>query len=320
MTHLRPTHFQRPDTLPYPLHVVTPLFNSARYRTRWKHYEDFAKRVEEAGAILHTVEVAFGDRAHLPESVGHTVRLRTSHEMFFKENAINVGVQHLPSDWRAVAWVDADVRFARDDWANETLHRLQHYAVVQMWSQYQDVTADHEVIGTMPSFVANYAAGRLKNYHCHTGYYGRKGYPGAPGLAWACTREAWDTMGGLLDVCILGAGDWYMAHGLCGVGDERMVNRKNHPRYRSAILEWWERAHHLRTNVGVVPGLALHSWHGPKVHRKYGSRERILIETQYDSSRHVTKDWQGLLQLTPHAPIELRDRVRQYMHERNEDA
>jgi len=84
MRHLRPTHFQRPDHVQAPLHVVTPLFNSARYRTRWKHYEDFAKRVEEAHAILHTVEVAFGNRSHLPKHIGHTVKLRTTHEMFLR--------------------------------------------------------------------------------------------------------------------------------------------------------------------------------------------------------------------------------------------
>jgi hypothetical protein len=323
MTHLRPTHFQRPDCVDAPLYVVTTLFNSARYRTRWKHYEDFAKMVEESGARLLTVEVSFGERHHVHHRDEHTVALQTTHELWLKESATNVGVQHLPSDWGYVAWIDADVRFARDDWANETVQRLQHYAVVQMWSEYQDLTAEHEVHGTQGSFAANFLSGALTGYRpgedCYT-YYGRKGYPGAPGLAWASTKDAWNKMGGLLDVCILGAGDWYMAHGICGLATPKMLKPGNHPRYNEDIQLWWERAAALKRNIGVVPGLALHRWHGPKVHRKYGTREKILIDTQYDSRRHISRDWQGLLQFTENAPIELRDRVRQYLHERKEDA
>lgn len=317
------THFMRPDRVHAPLHVVTTLFNSARYRTRWKHYEDFAKMCSEQPSVkLLTVEVAFGERDHVVMD-GNVLRLRTTHELWLKENGINVGVNHLPTDAKYIAWVDADVRFVRDDWANETLQRLQHYAVVQMWSQYQDFTADHELVGTAFSFMENYRrgyrVGQDQNENlCYP--YGKKGYPGAPGLAWACRREAWDTFGGLLECTILGAGDWYMAHGLVGAVSDKMVNPANHPDYRRKIFEWQERALLLRKNVGVVPGMACHRWHGPKVHRKYGSREAILIDTQYDATRHVYHDAQGLLQFSPFAPIELRDQVRSYMHERNEDA
>jgi hypothetical protein len=327
--HLRSTLFQRPDRLTDPLYVVTALYNSARYRSRWKHYEDFCLVVEQAGAKLLTVEVAFGARSHVKIQGPMTIELRTSHEMFFKENVQTVGVQHLPSDWNYVALVDGDVRWVRDDWANETLHRLQHYAVVQMWTEYQDMTEDHELIGTTRSFLANYVDGALDGYKPKSanggtpaypyGYGGRRGYPGAPGLAWAYRKSAWNALGGMLDCCILGAGDWYMVHGLTGLGTEAMVNRRNHPHYRQAIFEWWDRAKTLRKNVGVVPGLILHRWHGPKVHRKYGSREQILIDCQFDPRTHVSRDWQGLLQFTPQVPIALRDRVRQYLHERQED-
>jgi hypothetical protein len=334
-----PSMFRRPDQVASPLYVVTPLFNPVRFRSRWRLYRDFEKMCADAGAILYTVEIAFGDRDFVtdPNNPRH-VQLRTSHEMWFKENAINIGVQHLPPDWQHVAWIDADTRFVRDDWANEAVHRLQHYDVIQMWSQYQDLTSDYELVGTAPGFVHNCMTVSIENLHiwisckchckpctCRPCYPyakprpGQKGYPGAPGLAWACTRKAWNTFGGLLDTCILGAGDWYMAHGLYGLVNERMVNRNNHQRYRDTIFNWQERALRLRKNVGVMPGLALHYWHGPKVHRKYGTREQILIETQYNPESHLSRDWQGLWQFTEAAPPELRDRVRNYFAQRNED-
>ena len=58
----RKTLFSRPDRLHDPLYVVTTVFNATRYRSRWRLYEDFAKHVAEAGAILITVEIAFGER------------------------------------------------------------------------------------------------------------------------------------------------------------------------------------------------------------------------------------------------------------------
>lgn len=333
--------FRRPDHVDAPLYVVTPIFNPVRFRSRWRLYHDFAKMVADAGAILVTVELAFGDRRHVltePRNPHH-IQLRTKDELWFKENAINAAVSRLPSDWQYVAWVDADTRFVRDDWANETIHRLQHYDVVQMWSQYQDLNPAMELVGTAPGFVHTTLTLTIDLLHawiactctqtpceCKPLYPytkprpGQKGYPGAPGLAWACTRDAWNTMGGLLDTCILGAGDWYMAHGLYGLINDRMVNRNNHARYRETIFRWQERALRLRKNVGTVPGLALHYWHGPKVHRKYGTREQILIDTQFNPESHLSRDWQGLWQFTPDAPIALRDRVRQYFSERNEDA
>jgi hypothetical protein len=314
------TRFQRPDHLRDEIMpVVTPLFNSPRFRTRWKHYEDFALRVERAGGTLFTIEVAFGNRAFALEPGPRVIQMRVHSELWLKENAINVAVQFVTEaipGWTKIAWVDADVRFVRDDWMDETKQQLEHYDVVQMWSQFIDVDANYEAVRSpTPSFMKVYRAGGPRGRRGR--YYGR--YPGAPGLAWAARRSAWDTLGGLLDVTILGAGDWYMAHALVGELDG-IINTGNHPQYVRALETWGERAVLLRKNVGYVPGLAVHYWHGPKVHRKYGTREQILIEEQFDPTRHITRNAGGLYEFTDYAPITLRDRIRGYFHERNEDA
>lgn len=320
------TLFRRPDQLPHKLYVITPIFNPVRYRTRWKLYEDFAKMCAEAGAELITVEVAYGDRAFVIPTdgpCGRVIQLRTQHELWLKENAINVGVQHLPRidpQWSRVAWVDADVLPARQDWVNETLHALERYAFVQMWGEYADLDSHCEMVHPRPgkSFMWNYLHG--KHEQGDGGYYSRRGYPGAPGLAWACTRDAWDTVGGLMDIGILGAGDWYMAHALLGKLD-LVVNSQRHPEYNRAMYEWQERAEALHHNVGYVPGLYLHYWHGPKIQRKYGSREQILVNRQFNPRTDITRDWQGLMQLRvfDERTRGLRDDVRRYFAERNED-
>jgi hypothetical protein len=256
------TLFQRPDRIHDPLYVVTTVFNATRWRSRWRLYEDFVKHVAEAGAILYTVEIAFGDRDFAVTSADNPrhIQLRTESEIWFKENAINVGVSRLPADWKYAAWVDADVHFARADWANETLHQLQHFDFVQMWSQYQDLTPNHELIGTAHSFAHNYLNNSCdkpdslppscKYYYPGTARGKKRGYPGAPGLSWAATRKGWNTVGGLLDVCILGACDWYMAHGLVGRLSD-IIRREYHPRYQEIMRQWEANALYQLTDRSI---------------------------------------------------------------------
>src|SRR5260370_1321719 len=59
--------------------------------------------------------------------------------------------------------------------------------------------------------------------------------PGATGGAWAWRRHAFNTVGGMLDTCILGSGDWHMAFALIGrygfdVQTERGRNTAGHTR------------------------------------------------------------------------------------------
>ncbi|HEY1235908.1 MAG TPA: hypothetical protein VGH22_21190 [Candidatus Binatia bacterium] len=323
--------FSRPDRLHDPLYVITPIFNATRYRSRWRLYEDFAKHVHEAGAVLITVEAAFGARDFAVTQVDDPfdIQIRTESEIWLKENMINLGFQRAAAlGAKYIAWVDGDTQFARADWADETLHQLQHYNFVQMWSQYQDLTPDHELVGTAHSFADNYVTngytkpqppGQGRRY-CYP--YGKRGYPGAPGLAWAARREALDAVGGLIDICILGACDWYMAHGLIGKLDD-VLRREYHPRYSEMMIEWQARAARLKNSsklgiMGVVKGLALHFWHGKKIHRKYGTRDQILIRHGFNPDLDLKRDVQGLYQLTTRNP-QMAEEMRRYFRERNED-
>lgn len=331
--HQIPRLFSRPDRIADPLYVITPLFNSRRFRSRWKLYEDFAQEVHSRGAILHTIEVAFGARDFVvTDQVNsrHT-RMRTMHEIWLKEQTINLAVQRLPSDWKYVAWVDADVTFARPDWADETKHLLQHHPVIQMWSQLHDMDSKHELMGTCTSFADGWVRGLLDNpapttptYQYPSRQRGGRSYPGAPGLAWAMERDAWNQLGGLIDCCILGAGDWYMAYALIGHLDKvipaemnaNLVAKLREWENRAKTSKWHERP--IAGNLGVMSGVAFHHWHGPKVLRRYKSREKILYRNDYNPDTDLKVDSQGLYQLTGRCP-ELRRDIQRYFSERDED-
>jgi hypothetical protein len=278
--------------------------------------------------VLYTLEVAFGARAFAitdPSNPRH-VQLRTWHELWFKENAINLLVSRMPPQAQWIAYIDADSRPVRDDWANETIHALQHFAVVQMWSEYHCLDSHHQLSTTSHSIMASYLNGwpTVTPRGCNAYGYpyppaGKPKWPGPPGLAWAWRKDAWNEVGGLLDVCILGSADWYMANGLIDRLNHQIVSRKFSQDYQDAIFDWQRRARVLRKNIGMVPGLWLHYWHGPMAKRGYATRNQVLIDSGYSPRRHLKRDWQGLFSLMPDAPITLRDGIRNYLAAREED-
>ena len=69
-----------------------------------------------------------------------------------KENLVNLGIARLPRDSRYVAWVDADLTFARHDWVQETIQQLQHYPIVQMFAEAHDLGPDGILINSFRSF------------------------------------------------------------------------------------------------------------------------------------------------------------------------
>jgi len=108
------------------------------------------------------------------------------------------------------------------------------------------------------------------------------------------------------------------------IGEEQRALRKGfHPDYTRAMHEWQKHAEqHIKRNVGCMEGLALHYWHGPQALRKYGSREKILVETQFNPETDLTRSAQGLYRLIVESARQrqLRDLLHRYFSIRNEDS
>jgi hypothetical protein len=229
---------------------------------------------------------------------------------------VNLGISRLPKDWQYVAWVDADITFARPDWVAETIHKLQHHHVVQMFSVAQDLDPNYVPFNRRPGFIYHYL--ETGNY---LGQKGRGLYPSNshPGYAWAANRQALDDLGGLIDFAILGAGDHHMSTGLIGRIHHSCPEGLKNTNYDKMLQMWGERAKRLNLDVGYVDGLVNHQWHGKKRDRRYHDRWQVLIRNNYDPAFDIMKDWQGLWQLEGSKPM-LRDGIRNYFQARNEDS
>ena len=307
------------------LHVISCISNPVRYASRYKLYHEFKERLERhPNVVLWTVEMAFGDRPHEVTQREHPrhLQLRNRHELWHKENMQNLMLSRLPNDGNPVAFIDADVQFMRPDWVEETLAQLEHYHVVQMFSEAIDLDDQYRRIGTENriGIVAAYQQGIPVCAKENTeGYKIKQG--GHPGYAWAWRRDALDIVGNLLDFSILGSADWQMACGLLG-NIEDSVNYPISEGYKILLRGWGEKAKHIRRNVGYVGGLIGHYWHGPKEHRGYDWRTNILTRSQFNPITDLHRDWQGLYQLHDDGSerhIVLRDDIRRYFRSRNED-
>lgn len=310
-------------------YVISVCSNPVRYKRRWELFKQFEKHMHDVGANLITVEQAFGKRQfQLTErdNLMH-VQVRTDQELWHKENLINIGIQHLcqiDPDWQYVAWIDGDVHFQRPDIILETAQQLQHYHWVQMFSHAVDMGPNGEALKIYNGFMYNY----FHNDNCapqghgYGGYYVEKGSFWHPGWAWAARRSAIDRVP-LLDRAILGAGDHHMALCLIGQG-HRSVPGGVSKSYRNYIMNWQNMVDcHFKRNVGYVPGTLTHYWHGHKKNRKYVERWDILTKNNYDPYTDVSPDAQGQLRLNVHLGdryIKLRDDIRRYFRQRNEDS
>lgn len=326
MTH--PIHIHPCDS---PLYVVTVVTNYARYRSRYALYKAFEKYVEDSGAILYTVEAAFGDRPFCvtqPSNPRH-IQVRTIDEVWHKENLGNIGIARLPEDAKYIAFMDADVMLSRSDWVTETVHQLQHYQVIQMFSHAQDLSPKYHPLtsftGFMYSYVNSLLTGADKEAAIRKGGYsggcygpGRTGTFWHPGYAWAMTREAINILGGLIDFAVLGSADHHMATALIGQ-PMLSVHQDMHPNYKMLIEQWGRAADLLKKDVGYMDGLLLHYWHGKKKDRRYVDRWKILVDNQFDPITDLKRDSQGVWQLTDRN-IRLRDQIRAYFRQRNEDS
>jgi hypothetical protein len=303
-------------------HVITMISNPVRYKSRYTLYRQFKQHMEDAGVNFWTCELAFGARPFAITEAGdpHALQLRTSTELWHKENALNKMVERLPPDWKYVAFVDADIAFDNwrgpDAWYLETLHALQHHQIVQLFQTAIDYDPKGNVIkgGVHTGFAYAYVSG-MKYGSSYTHWH--------PGFAWAMRRSAWDAMGGLIDFGVLGAADNHMAHAWIGRVLEG-VNKDVSKAYTDRLLMYQEQCErYIRRDIGYVHGTIRHYWHGKKKDRKYWDRWKILTETKFDPNADMKRDWQGLWQLCDHGDarsIILRDKIREYFRARNEDS
>lgn len=286
------------------LYVVLPHFNPARYSRRRALAIKTAAALaaNNPGVRLVVAECASSPRefelddASVPDAF-LCVRVVAPDVMWRKENLINIAVSQLPSTWRYVAWIDADITFVRDDWAAATVRALRTFDVVQMFR----FAASLDCVGNVMVVDHGFAAGIHDGQGVGSGAPEYASSPGHPGFAWAATRDAWTRTRGLLDnACPLGGADRVMALAWAGLLENSSQDGGGSPMVpvgtaRASAL-FHTRAAGVR--MGHVDGTVLHAWHGRLSDRGYNSRWSSLCEARFDPATDIARDSRGVLHWT----------------------
>jgi hypothetical protein len=210
--------------------------------------------------------------------------------------------------------VDTDVFFRDPNWAQETLHQLQHFAVVQPWSDCADLGPLGGITQHFKSFGAQHQRRRPKQMFPAQTYY----QYAHSGFAWACRRDFWEATQGLIDFAILGSADHHMAFSMIGQAKDTIHGGMS-PAFFRKIYEWQDKARRItHDEVGFVPGRIEHMFHGPKNRRYYRERWQILVDHKFDPDKDLMYDSAGVIQLCGKPALE--QAIRLYNRSRIEDS
>jgi len=302
------------DTIEDKLNVIIVISNPCLYARRYILLKEFVKRMEEeeTNIRLFIVEMIYSGQRFIitnKNNVNH-LQLKTDVPLWHKENMINLGVKYLlPKNWKAFAWIDADIEFENYSWASDTLKILNGCKdVVQIFSHCVDMDAIGNNLSIFNSF--GYSFCKQKPYIKSGKDYWH------PGFAWAITRKAYEKIGGLYDKGILGSGDSIMALSL--INKVSIVSNDNYSDdYNNSMFDFQTNASKLR--LGYVPGVIRHHYHGSKKNRNYTERWKILMDHKFSPINHITYDNRGILIPTNTFSEQFKEDIMNYFKERKED-
>ena len=214
---------------------------------------------------------------------------KTPSRIWIKENLVNVAVNKLPNSWKYMSWVDADISFLNGNWVRDTIHELQTADVVQLWRSAVNLGAQGETLQVDKSFAYMFISSGTPWVQTDKYGFWHSGY------AWACTRKAYDQMGGLIDWAILGSGDRHMAMALAGLADKSCPGNI-HPNYKVLLADFQKKSKNFKTSY--VDGTIVHHWHGAFANRRYKERWDILTKNQFDPFVDIGMEADGTVRLT----------------------
>ncbi len=312
-----------PDRPNSPLWAITCHFNPVRYESRLKNYRVFRQNL---GVPLVAVELSFDGNFELcSDDAEILVQLRGGDVMWQKERLLNVALRSVPAECEKIAWVDSDVLFDHDRWADRACKALDHFAVVQLFKHIYHLPRGHTVRPARrtdsefgeESLLSRVTQGRADDGDFRT-VRQRQQATCSRGVAWAYRRDVLDRHG-LYDGCILGGADTVMACAAFGRFDDAVRSHRMNERQTEFFLSWArEYFASVQGRVSVVDCDVFHLWHGRMKDRRYLERHESLRPFDFDPRRDIAKTDTGAWCWNTEKP-ELQEYVRQYFLSRNED-
>lgn len=311
------------------LWAITTFFNPAGFQTKPRNLNLFSKRLKEQGVKLLVMELSFADQqTPIPSDCADiVVRLSSDSVLWQKERLLNLALRYLPPDCDKVVWLDADILFENNLWAQQAALLLDRYKIVQPYQMAAWLTEGGEYrwqtealyrtkLRSLPGVA--YAV-------CKVGKQAENmiARPDLlhPGFAWAARRDLLETHG-FYDKFVLGGGDFVMMlamySGAAALANPS-VSSSLSPKQLEDMTSWMNSFYEtVAGNVGYVDGTVFHLWHGNLSDRKYVERYGILRDFGFDPTTDIDLDGHECWRWSSEKP-ELHRQVTAYFSGRKED-
>ncbi len=305
------------------LWAITCYFNPIDFKRRLENYHTFWRHL---AVPLVTVELSFNGSFQLRHGDADIlVQLHGGDVLWQKERLLNVALQSVPDTCDTIAWLDCDVVFESDDWAERASRALDHFSLLHLFHERHDLPRHArldqlrtwDAPPTSQSVAYKMAAGEAAPEDLFLA--------GAPldrrstaGLAWASRRSVLEEHG-LYDACILGSGDRAILCAALGKFDyAAQALRMNARRFEHYLA--WARPYSdaMRGRVGYIQDRIFHLWHGDLSDRQYAERQRRLEEFDFDPFADIAIDRNGCWRWNS-GKSDLHGYAKRYFASRNED-
>ncbi len=302
--------------------IIACYFNPGRYVTKKFNFDMFVSKLGRHARDLLVVEMAPEDGEFELGDDLNVIRVRGDSFIWQKERLHNLAIANLPAGYTKVAWLDCDLLFEEPEWLDRTSGALEHFALVQPYDrlvrlpkghfQYQGVGQDGQSV--VESFAAAFARDPSLAHEAPYQSHGRVGG------AWAARRDLLESCG-LYDACLTGSGDHLMAHAFAGALNSPCIPAmigSGHA-YAAHFTRWATKFNRVaQGNIGHVPGLVLHLWHGAMADRRYRLLNQQFKAFDFDPNRDLRLSMSGTWEWAD-APANLRAWSRDLFLSRNED-
>jgi hypothetical protein len=311
----------KPSRRDAPLWVITCFFNPGRYVRRIENYLEFRRRL---AVPLVTVELSFDGRFALPaDAADILLRVPTGAVLWQKERLLNLAWRHVPATCQKIAWLDADVFFASDDWAEATAALLDEHPLVLPFTRVAELRRDtmRDAVPAVEDCDVGYSllhrwsrgerlpgvlAANVRVARIHTG------------LACGARREVLEDIG-FYDACVIGSGNRAM---FCAALDRTedairylCMGEAWADHYRAWAVRYLAR---VKGDIGSLDATIFHLWHGDVERRRYAERHELFAAHGFDPGQDVAVGPDGAWVWASPKP-DMHALLERYFAERRED-
>jgi len=266
-------------------------FNPTKSKKLLENYYEMIKQFNFNKLPYYTLELVYKGNPEIREAFhiyGRSI-------MFHKENLCRILETKIPSRFKKIVFLDADILFDDSEWYFKTSKALDNFNIIQPFSKCYWLDPKKQIILERKCVVRNTEKKWDYNYH--------------PGFAWAFQRE-WYKKVGFFDYAVTGSGDTLSA--IKWLDKEIPLNYKSLPEplkkeFNKFCLE--------KPKISYISGVVRHLYHGSLQNRKYVERHEIL-NVKKDILELLYKNNEGLFEWYD---SEMSTKLKNYFISRNDD-